>query len=133
MVWKAAAGSALLIQTDPQNKHLFAILHDPMPFPGLGNSPMCVFVNITSATSHRDRTCVLAQGCHQFVTHESVIAYKYARIEEAAILESAVTSGKFISAAPIDHALRLRILNGLLISPHTSGEYRGYAKQIPKT
>jgi hypothetical protein len=86
---------------DPDRKHLFIVCTNRC---SLGKH---LIVSITGWTNDLcDGTTKLSPGpgMHRFVTKESYIFYRKARIEDAAVLSKGVDDGVFVSLDPIEEA-----------------------------
>jgi hypothetical protein len=114
---------------DPGRKHLFIVCTDVCP---MGKH---LIVSVTGWTndlcdgttriSPRDRV-------HQFITKDSYVFYRKARIESAAVLSLGVDQGTFVSHDPINEAFRLKILEGICASKQTPRKVKIYAGCKPE-
>ena len=106
---------------DPERKHLFVLLTDPIEASGFDEKQV-LLVNIASVPNGLpyDATCIIQPGEHRFIKHESYVFYAKARIEAANALLRGVKSGQLIPHEIIDQALVKRICDGLQQSPHTT-------------
>jgi hypothetical protein len=106
---------------DPDRKHLFVLLTDPIETPDVQDKQV-LLVNIATVPNGLpyDATCIIQPAEHRFIKHESYVFYAKARIEAANALLRGVKSGQFIPHDIMDHALVQRISDGLRQSPHTS-------------
>jgi hypothetical protein len=106
---------------DPDRKHLFVLLTDPIEAPGFDEKQV-LLVNITSVPNgcSYDSTCILKPGEHRFIKHESYVYYAKARIEAANALLRGVKSGRLTPHDIMDQAVVKRICDGLPQSPHTT-------------
>lgn len=106
---------------DPDRKHLFVVLTDPIEAPGFEGKQV-LLVNIASVPNgfSYDSTCILKPGEHRFIKHESYVYYAKARIEAANALLRGVKSGQLTPHEIMDDALVKRICGGLHQSPHTT-------------
>jgi hypothetical protein len=106
---------------DPDRKHLFVLLTDPIKSPGFQDKQV-LLVNIATvpAPLPYDATCIIQPAEHRFIKHESYVFYAKARIEAANALLRGVKSGQLIPHDIMDQTLVQRISDGLLQSPHTS-------------
>jgi hypothetical protein len=127
-VWAPAAGQTLLIPSGPAGYHLHLVLNDPIPLPGYpGHS--CVLVCLCSIHPHTpanaiDTTCILHTGAHPFIQHESYIAYKYTRIDNAADLIARVAQNVFQVHQPCNDPPFSQIKAGLNASPRTRNAFK---------
>jgi hypothetical protein len=105
---------------DPDRKHLFVVLTDPIEVSGFEGKQV-LLVNIVSVPNgfSYDSTCILKPGEHRFIKHESYVYYAKARIEAANALLRGVKSGQLIPHEIMDDALVKKICDGLQQSPHT--------------
>lgn len=106
---------------DPDRKHLFVLLTDPIESPDfLGKQVLLVNIATVPDRLPYDATCIIQPAEHRFIKHESYVFYAKARIEAANALLRGVKSGQLIPHDIMDHALVQRISDGLYQSPHTS-------------
>jgi hypothetical protein len=106
---------------DPDRKHLFVLLTDPIEAPDF-NGKQVLLVNIASVPKSLpyDSTCILQPGEHRFIKHESYVYYAKARIEAANALLRGVKSGQLMAHEIMGQAIVQRICDGLQRSPHTT-------------
>lgn len=95
---------------DPNRKHLFACLTDPL---GPGRDTLLVSISTLRRGEPHDPTCRLFPGDHPFVRWESYVNYRFARIEPAPKIERGVQQGLFIPQQALDGAIFARICHGL--------------------
>lgn len=76
-------------------------------------------VNITSQSPEKEQTCILQQGDHPFLRHESVVNYGDARFFEQHLVQHATAAGLIAPQERIDAKLLERIQKGALASLHT--------------
>lgn len=77
-----------------------------------------------------DRTCILVPGDHDFIRHESYVAYSKARIEPADTLISGVSKGLLVDKGEIRQDVFERVLNGLRVSPFTRPFATNFLDQV---
>ena len=65
-------GDSFLMPTPPNNYNLFVAI-----CPLQNGNILCV--NVTTQHPNSDTSCILQNGDHNFITHDSVIDYKHAR------------------------------------------------------
>lgn len=97
------------VDTDP---HLWIVISDPEK-----DRSHLVCVNITSQRIDKDQSCVILPDEHPFVTQESVIQYRGARVVPESGIRSAVEARVLKYHSPVTAALLERIRNGA-ITPH---------------
>jgi hypothetical protein len=77
-------------------------------------------VYLTTLRAHSDRTCILAQGEHPFVHHDTSVAYgEVQRWTEERLLER-VRDGVARLRQPVDPSVLERMRSGFFASPRTS-------------
>ena len=107
---------------DPNRKHIFIVCSDACKN---GNH---IIVSITSWVNHLcDGTLRLKVGDHPFITKDSYIIYRKARIESSQFLSAGVDSGKIIPHNDATKELVEKILEGLCKSPHAPRKVKKYA------
>lgn len=100
---------------DPHRKHLFILLTDPFP-----PIDQVLMVSVCTIRDNRfDKTCILRPGEHDFIEHESYVAYAYSRIEPADKLSNGVKNGYFTDKGLLDQIIFDRVLHGLTKSQFT--------------
>ncbi|MGZ8190735.1 MAG: hypothetical protein ACXWTS_05835 [Methylococcaceae bacterium] len=106
---------------DPDRKHLFVLLTDPIEAPDFEGKNV-LLVNIASVPNGLpyDATCIIQPAEHRFIKHESYVFYAKARIEAANKLLNGVKAGLLTPHDLMDHVLVQRISDGLRQSPHTT-------------
>ncbi|NJM47479.1 MAG: hypothetical protein HC860_16025 [Alkalinema sp. RU_4_3] len=112
-------GDAFLIDTPPNSQHLYIAIAQT-------SENQFLFVNVTTRRENSETACILLPGPDMlaFVTHESVVAYKYAReisIEELAVL---VTPGSPIPKDTCSPSVLIQIQQGGLISKRLKNRYK---------
>lgn len=80
-----------LVPSGP-DKHLYVVITDA------DDSGMHILANITSIDPDipHDKSCSLADGEHQFVKHDSYIAYEFAMQRHGAHVDKQVQVGNYI-------------------------------------
>ena len=76
-----------------------------------GRGRQVLLVPITSRNEKSDPTCIVA-GEHEFMQHESVVEFRYARVEFADALVAGIARGEFTERAKVSEALFTRIRDG---------------------
>lgn len=109
--WHPKAGECLLIDSGPTGKHLFVLVLDKK----VNNKLQVLSVPVCSIKSevYIDDSCILQEGEHPFVKHESFVEYRNSRIDDATHLLSCVQEKTFIPHEPVSSELLNRILSGL--------------------
>jgi len=118
-------------QSEDDTKHLFVVLNDPCNDVLHGRSDVVLLVNFSSIKPGitYDTSCILKAGCHEFITRDSYIVYKEARIEPALFLQNAIDSGDFIAKSPVSMDVYNQIISGLFLSGYTARKYTRFFKQ----
>lgn len=123
--WLPTSGQTLFMPSGPAGAHLFVILNDPVALTGYPGV-VCVLVCVCSKYPNvpYDPTCELAPGCHPFVTHDSYVAYRHARIETSTSLATLVAQGVFIPNQPCADPPFSQIKAGLNTSSNTKRAFK---------
>ena len=120
-------GSTLLYPSGPPNDlhrlHLFVLMTPPG-----GPAQQVLMVPVTSKHEKSDGTCAITAGAHEFVTHDSVIEYRHARIEPVQKLLDGVKSGLFVEKSPVTAELFAKIHAGFFHSKYTKPFARDFLK-----
>ncbi|MBF0311549.1 MAG: hypothetical protein HQL56_18715 [Magnetococcales bacterium] len=75
--------------------------------------------SVGKAGSWHDTTCILNQGDHPFVKHQSFVFYTRSRNENANKVVKGVKGGSFVPQDPLDQEVYERICGGMSVSPYT--------------
>ena len=123
--WRLRAGAALHVPSGP-SLHLHIVLNDPIQVEGYGSAVVIALVGISSVPQNQamffDRTCILQQGCHPSIHHESYVYYKGALIAQARDVEERVRQGIYRQAASFSANVLQQIRIGLRQSKFTTRE-----------
>ena len=124
-----AAGHCLLIPSGP-SLHLHFVLCDPTTIHGYGTNHHVVLVNATSLdpTLPYDASCVLNAGCHPFITHESFIAYRWAKFESCNHIGAMVASNFWKISSTCDTTLIQKISAGACVSKLAARDLKLFLK-----
>ncbi len=108
---------------DPDRKHLFIVLSDPVT-----DEQVVLLVSISSVKPNRwnDEACLLYRGDHPFIKKESFVDYSSARIEPATKLTKAIDQGVFIPREPISEVVFERICAGVMASRRTPKDIKRF-------
>lgn len=83
---------------------------------------MRLLVNITSIKENKfyDKTCIVGNGDHPFLKHDSYVAYKHADCRSSAAIQRCLSSGQFIQQEAIGPDMMEKVLAGFHESLFTS-------------
>lgn len=112
-------GDAFLLSTPPNDKHLFVVIA-----PTQNGKYLCA--NVTSKRNNSDTSCILQQGDHPFIRHDSVINYKKAREVDPAVIQNQISRGNCIQYQSVSSPVLNRIQQGGIISRRLKKEYKNY-------
>lgn len=113
---------------DPNRKHLFVCLTDPI---GPGGDILLVSISTFRQGESHDPTCRLFPGDHPFIRRESYVNYRFARIEPASKIERGVQQGVFIPQQVLDGAIFARVCNGLAESRFVTPQVLAFYAKAP--
>lgn len=108
---------------DDENLHLRIIITPPV-------EGEIVTVAIVTAHKRSERLVVLNVGDHEFITHESVIAYKHSAIKVVADIEAAISAGLAKPREPVSPTLLKKAQDGLRESEFTPNGVLHYFKSV---
>ena len=91
------AGFTFLTEVD---RHLWVILSDPSK-----DDQKVVIVSLTTLGPYKDQACIIRRGSHPWVTHDTCVAYDFARIVKLADLVALKNAGKIRLQDPLSSAL----------------------------
>jgi hypothetical protein len=103
--------------------HLWVIISHPTQ----DNKVACV--NFTTNRTWADDTCVVQSGEHKDIRHESVIAYKRAKLRSQSTIEEQLRNGTFLATDPVSAELLQRIQEGALNSIDTPQNVQSIVRQ----
>src|ERR1700754_369328 len=85
MAWQAVPGATLLVPSG-EKKHLHVVVLGPVAVQDYGSAPQIALVSITTKYPGVpfDPACEVAAGEHDFVRHDSWVAYRHLRIDSEA-------------------------------------------------
>lgn len=108
---------------DPDRKHLFIVLSDPVT-----DEQVVLLVSISSVKPNRwnDEACLLYSLEHPFIKKDSFVDYSSARIEPADKLTKAVDQGIFLSREPVNQDVFDRICAGIMASRRTPKDIKRF-------
>ena len=95
---------------DPERRHLFICLTDPV---GAERETLLVSISSLRPALPHDSTCRLFAGDHPFIRQDSFVAYRQARIEQAASIERGVQNGVRVPREILDGGIFARVCKGL--------------------
>ena len=124
MSFNADQGETLLVPTSPSRNHLFVVVTERDP------GGRVLIINFETRKRITDDTVIIKAGEHPFVTHETSVRYKSARIVDADLLINKVKTGIVESREPCSPELLEKIRLGIMKSPHTSNEVRDFYDDI---
>lgn len=106
---------------DPDRLHLFVVCSEPC-----GNGKQVLVSIATRVNSLCDPTCILQPHEHPFLTKESFVLYRKARVEAATALDAGLAQGVFKARDDMNAQTFLRILNGICASLQTPRWIKNY-------
>ena len=96
--------------TDPNRKHLFVFMTDPI---GSEREALLVPISSIRPKQKHDPTCRLFKRDHPFIQTDSYVNYQFARIEQAETIEHRVRNGILVPHEIMDGAIFARVCKGL--------------------
>lgn len=107
-------------QHNPDQKHLFILLTDPVATPAGGKDVLLVGVSSVRPSLYHDPACLLYPGDHPFLVRPSFVNYRGARIEDAQKLMNGVKQGVFVPRDTLAGEIFARVCHGLTESRHVA-------------
>lgn len=107
-------------QHNPDQKHLFILLTDPVQNDAGGKDSLLVGISSVKPQMWHDPTCLLYPGDHPFIVKQSFVNYGRARIEDAQKLINGVKQNVFTPRETLDAGIFARVCYGLTESRHTT-------------
>ena len=99
--------------------HLWVVLNEPVAHAGLA-----LIVNLSTFRPNAETTCLVRQGEHPFIRHDSYARYGSARKAKVADLAAAVKRGLLKPHQPASAALLEKVRAGASVSPFLAQELR---------
>lgn len=99
---------------DPNGKHLFILLTGPY---GPAKQVLMVSVITLRREGRYDDSCILKPGDHEFIKHESCVAYSLCRLEPAEKLSNGVACRAFTDCGLLLEPVFDRVIAGMRKSP----------------
>lgn len=84
--------------------HLWVVLSEPEQ-----NPESVLLVSITTLRPHKDQACLIHRGEHPWVTHDSCVAYDFARTVTLKQLNALKDSGRIVLRERLSELLLTRI------------------------
>lgn len=108
---------------DPDRKHLFILLSDPVT-----EEEVVLMVSISSVKPNRwhDDACMISPGEHPFIVKESFVDYSSCRIEPGEKLLNGVYKGFFVPRDPMPQSVFERICCGVMVSRRTPKDMKRF-------
>lgn len=116
-------GDTFVLRLPNKIPHLWIIISDPTP------RDEVVIVNVTTSDLGSDRSCVITHGEHPFITHESVIAYYFAKLISVEKIKEWKNRQYFESRQPVKPPLLRRIQQGAVDSDYTPQKIQEIIRQ----
>ncbi len=134
MCWRCEQGRSVLIPSGPNpgQRHLFALLINPVEVSGYGKRPHVLMVCMCSIKDGVpfDDACILEVGDHPFVQHRSYIDYKFCEMRSADDIEAKVQNGTFVPHEDCPIPLIRRIIASADASNRISREMKRFLKAV---
>lgn len=128
MVWKAQIGSTFLVESGPV-EHLHFVLNDPLDFDGYPRGS-CIVVNVSTPHERSDNTCILKAGTHKFITHDSFVFYRKARVRQASELEKLVAARTYRPHDPVSIQFIQNIVSFMHDCIQVDDEMKIFARKV---
>jgi hypothetical protein len=121
------AGAAYLSPLPGLPNHLVIVVHGPF-IPAGYSTEHVIIVNVTSVKGSGvgDQTCVLRDGEHRCIHHDSRVNYPLAECVPVARLKIDFESGRLVPKEPVRPEVLARVLEGMRVSKHTKRRIKAY-------
>lgn len=120
--WDCVQGGTVLVPNLDDIKHLHIVLCDPQNLTGyLDRSCLLVSATTIRPKVPYDESCILREGDHEFIKHDSYVYYKQisSAHTEKSILKN-INSNIYVPKSPLSIDIMKRVLNGLRESDFVS-------------
>jgi hypothetical protein len=120
-----ALGTTMMIPGNNGVPHLFVVVWAGN-IPALYSHPVVLLTNFDSYDPqlNHDTSCLISQGEHPFVQHDTFVNYRFMRCDEATHVDHMVNTGMWPSDAPVSPALLRRMRVGLCASLATKKVFK---------
>jgi hypothetical protein len=111
-----------VITTKPEtaiDSHLWILTSDP----DLDREAILI-LNLTSAETFYDHTCVLGCGDHPFIRHDNCVNYAQGYVVSSYLLTDKLTKHQLEYREPMSRSVMERILQGAAMSDHLPLDHR---------
>jgi hypothetical protein len=85
-------------------------------------SHLAVIVSITSLNEGKDQTVTLGREDHPFITHDSVVSYRHAKIVDCRQIEAQVTAKTVVPHTLCSATLLKLVQDGIFASDYTANK-----------
>ena len=122
------AGDTFLIKDRFGIRHLYVVVSDPQKLPDIRFTEHVFLVMFTSREEHKEDVCVLKQGEHPSITHDTVIAYKIppALFESLSVLQKLQDNGIMKQRQPVSPEILSKIREGYLRSRYKKSDIENF-------
>ena len=117
-----AGDTFLLTRGTGEVPHLWVILWGPA-----GGAQAFLAVYLTTLRAHSDRSCILVQGEHPFIQHDTAVAYGAVQRWTAEKLDELVANGVARPRQPVSIPVLERLRSGFFASQRTPHAFRQMA------
>jgi hypothetical protein len=122
-----ACGDAFLMPAPggPVTPHLWIFVTERNP-----ETHFAVIVSVTTLSEGKDQTIILRRGDHVFITHDSSISYRHARIVDCRQIDAQVQAKTIEPRAACTPKLLKEIQDGLFASQFTPKKIFNFCKTV---
>lgn len=115
-----SGGTFMIEDEDGLKEHLQVVLTDP------DVNEEFITVSVCTRQPRMEAIVVLHEGDHPFISRESVVSYRYARIRQLSNVTTAISNGIARTRERVSDQLLLRIRAGLVDSDFTRNDVRSF-------
>lgn len=123
-------GDAILIPTGNGKSHLFFVLNDPLPDPP--KQVLLISISTYHGRTQEDSTCLLNDGDHEFIKHESYVEYSIGRIATLESVERNIATNYFSKKEPLSEDILQKIIDGIYESKRVKPFIKEFLESCPK-
>ena len=126
--WIPTAGQTFLVPSGTSGNHLFVILNNPDDFSDYGYGKQLCIVSVNFTTLHlnnpHDNACIVNAGEHPFISRDSYVRYRDARLDPVEHVKKMVNSGTWSLQEPASVQLLQKLRLGLQASKFAQRDYK---------
>jgi len=107
-----------------ETPHLWIFVTERSP-----ETHLAVIVSVTTLCEGKDQTTILRKDDHPFVTHDSVVSYRHAKIADCRQIDAQVQAKTVVPHTPCSAKILKEVQDGLFASESTAKKILTFCKK----